>query len=165
VDAADAASDRDFRRGRHAPRKLRAQRTIIRARIPEIDQFRGAAQGDYEQGVFFATTNFSAGAILNVCKAPRRGLIMHIETELDPIHGERLRILQRKLNKPLDEVLGVAIDAALQRFDGGTDESEPSPLYAALDAIGYVGCIDGEEDLSREYKSRLDFSGKAGPRG
>jgi len=30
---------------------------------PEIDKFRGASQGDYEQGIFFATTTFSEGAI------------------------------------------------------------------------------------------------------
>lgn len=30
---------------------------------PEIDKFRGATQGDFEQGVFFATTSFSPGAI------------------------------------------------------------------------------------------------------
>ncbi len=30
---------------------------------PEIDKFRGASQGDYEQGIFFATTSFSEGAI------------------------------------------------------------------------------------------------------
>jgi restriction system protein len=29
----------------------------------EIDKFRGAAQGDFEQGIFFATTSFSQGAI------------------------------------------------------------------------------------------------------
>ncbi|MBI3825598.1 MAG: restriction endonuclease [Candidatus Rokubacteria bacterium] len=29
----------------------------------EIDRFRGAAQGDFEQGIFFATTTFSQGAI------------------------------------------------------------------------------------------------------
>lgn len=29
----------------------------------EIDKFRGAAQGDFEQGIFFATTVFSQGAI------------------------------------------------------------------------------------------------------
>lgn len=29
----------------------------------EIDKFRGAAQGDYEQGIFFATTSFSQGAV------------------------------------------------------------------------------------------------------
>jgi restriction system protein len=29
----------------------------------EIDSFRGAAQGDYEQAIFFATTSFSKGAL------------------------------------------------------------------------------------------------------
>jgi len=29
----------------------------------EIDKFRGAIQGDFEQGIFFATTSFSSGAI------------------------------------------------------------------------------------------------------
>lgn len=29
----------------------------------EIDKFRGAIQGDYEQGIFFATTSFSDGAV------------------------------------------------------------------------------------------------------
>jgi restriction system protein len=29
----------------------------------EIDKFRGAAQGEFEQGIFFATTSFSIGAI------------------------------------------------------------------------------------------------------
>lgn len=30
---------------------------------PEVDKFRGAIQGDYEQGLFFTTTSFSDGAI------------------------------------------------------------------------------------------------------
>ncbi|MBT9507229.1 MAG: restriction endonuclease [Rhodoferax sp.] len=30
---------------------------------PEIDKFRGASQGAYEQGIFFTTTSFSEGAI------------------------------------------------------------------------------------------------------
>lgn len=30
---------------------------------PEIDKFRGAAQGDYEQGLFFTTASFSDGAV------------------------------------------------------------------------------------------------------
>lgn len=30
---------------------------------PEIDKFRGAAQGDFEQGIFFTTSSFSKGAI------------------------------------------------------------------------------------------------------
>jgi restriction system protein len=30
---------------------------------PEIDKFRGAAQGDFEQGIFFTTASFSEGAV------------------------------------------------------------------------------------------------------
>ncbi|QBQ10270.1 restriction endonuclease [Pseudomonas sp. SXM-1] len=30
---------------------------------PEIDKFRGAAQGDFEQGLFFTTASFSEGAV------------------------------------------------------------------------------------------------------
>src|SRR3990167_186037 len=30
---------------------------------PEIDRFRGAAQGDFEQGIFFTTSSFSTGAV------------------------------------------------------------------------------------------------------
>lgn len=30
---------------------------------PEIDKFRGAIQGDFEQGIFFTTASFSDGAI------------------------------------------------------------------------------------------------------
>lgn len=30
---------------------------------PEIDRFRGAAQGDFEQGIFFTTSSFSPGAV------------------------------------------------------------------------------------------------------
>jgi restriction system protein len=30
---------------------------------PEIDKFRGASQGSYEQGLFFTTASFSAGAV------------------------------------------------------------------------------------------------------
>lgn len=30
---------------------------------PEIDRFRGAAQGDFEQGIFFTTASFSQGAV------------------------------------------------------------------------------------------------------
>jgi len=89
---------------------------------------------------------------------------MHIEAELDPIHAERLRALQSRLNKPLEDVLGVAIDAALHRLDAESQDAEPkdapSSLYTALDAVGFVGCIDDDQDLSANYKSRIDFSSK-----
>lgn len=39
---------------------------------------------------------------------------------------------------------------------------DPSPLYQALDMIGFIGCIDSDEELSTTYKQQLDFSDKPG---
>jgi hypothetical protein len=37
-----------------------------------------------------------------------------------------------------------------------------SQLYQALEEIGFVGCIESDEQLSQTYKSRMDFSNKCG---
>lgn len=37
-----------------------------------------------------------------------------------------------------------------------------SPLFRALEAIGFVGGIESDEQLSTCYKQKLDFSGKCG---
>ncbi|MFP4062455.1 MAG: hypothetical protein ACLFS2_06630 [Halochromatium sp.] len=88
---------------------------------------------------------------------------MHLELDLDPVHGERLRALQSQLQKPLEDVLCVAIDAAFHDLEKGSNQGQrPSALFEALDAIGFVGCIDDDEHLATDYKSRLDFSSKTG---
>jgi len=48
----------------------------------EIDKFRGAAQGDFEQGVFFATTSFSQGA---VDASIKRGAVPIVLVDADAI--------------------------------------------------------------------------------
>ncbi len=35
-----------------------------------------------------------------------------------------------------------------------------SPLYMALESIGFIGCIDDDEELSGGYKEEIDFSHK-----
>ena len=42
---------------------------------------------------------------------------MHIETELDLIHAERLTRLQARLRKPLPDVLANLIDLGLAKLD------------------------------------------------
>ncbi len=44
----------------------------------------------------------------------------------------------------------------------GPAETGDSPFFQALEAVGFVGCIETDEQLSTTYKSRLDFSGKCG---
>jgi len=42
------------------------------------------------------------------------------------------------------------------------DEGEALSLFQALDAIGFIGCIESDEQLSTTYKQKLDFSHKCG---
>ncbi|EFI33944.1 conserved hypothetical protein [Desulfonatronospira thiodismutans ASO3-1] len=37
-----------------------------------------------------------------------------------------------------------------------------SALFQALDEIGFVGCIESDEQLSKTYKTKVDFSKKYG---
>ncbi len=47
--------------------------------------------------------------------------------------------------------------------DDMTDTGEEvSPLYKALMKIGFIGCIDTDEQLSTRYKDEIDFSNKHG---
>jgi hypothetical protein len=39
-----------------------------------------------------------------------------------------------------------------------------SAFLQALEAVGFVGCIDTDEQLSTAYKNRLDFAAKCGTR-
>ena len=89
---------------------------------------------------------------------------MHLSTELDEIHAERLAQLQRQLQKPLSEIIAAAIDKlAFSQLETG-NETEASPLYQALEKIGFIGCIEDDENLSTTYKESLDFSHKCGGR-
>ena len=37
-----------------------------------------------------------------------------------------------------------------------------SAFFQALEAAGFVGCIETDEQLATTYKNRLDFSAKCG---
>lgn len=39
-----------------------------------------------------------------------------------------------------------------------------SPFFQALTDVGFIGCIETNDQLSITYKSQLDFSTKAGAR-
>ena len=41
-------------------------------------------------------------------------------------------------------------------------ETGDSAFFQALQQIGFVGCIESDDQLASTYKTRLDFSAKAG---
>lgn len=44
------------------------------------------------------------------------------------------------------------------------DDTGDSLFFKALTDVGFIGCIDTDEQLSSNYKNQLDFSTKAGAR-
>ncbi|MBK5941819.1 hypothetical protein [Halochromatium roseum] len=88
---------------------------------------------------------------------------MHIEAELDEAHAQRLQAIQRQLQQSLPDVLATLIDLG-QRHIGTPpmEAAEPAPLYAALEQIGFVGCLDADATLAANYKDQLDYSAKDG---
>ena len=45
-----------------------------------------------------------------------------------------------------------------------TPDTSDSPFFQALTAVGFVGCIETNEQLATSYKGQIDFSSKTGTR-
>lgn len=79
---------------------------------------------------------------------------MHIETELDDVHAERLLELQQRLQKPLSEVvadiLTKAIDARI-----AAPATEGQKMLNIFAQEGLIGCLHGDGNLSVNYKQHL----------
>lgn len=96
---------------------------------PEVDKFRGAIQGDFEQGLFFTTTSFSEGAIEVSIK---RGAV------------------------PIVLVDGKAIvDLMLEKNFGVQVESLPIPSYA-LDLAFSNDDLPALESLSQAHSKKTE---------
>lgn len=79
---------------------------------------------------------------------------MHIEAELDDIHAGRLLELQKRVNKPLPnlvtEILAKAIDGAAAQ-----PETEGGKVLRILQEHDLLGCMEGDGHLSVDYKKHL----------
>lgn len=80
---------------------------------------------------------------------------MHIETELDDRHAQRLLELQQRSNRPLSELVAEILARALDEQAPASSETEGQRAYRLLDEAGLIGCIEGDGRLSIDYKQRL----------
>lgn len=74
----------------------------------------------------------------------------------------RARVVAQQTQTPLVVLKDGRIERQIPGDDAPTSDSGDSPLLRALDAIGIVGGIETDEQLSTTYKQKLDFSGKCG---
>ncbi len=79
---------------------------------------------------------------------------MHIQADLDDIHAERLLELQKRLNKPLPELVTEMLTRAIDEIPD-PKETEGQRIYRLFDEAGLVGCMEGDGHLSVNYKEHL----------
>ena len=79
---------------------------------------------------------------------------MHIETELDDIHAERLLALQRRFNQPLPKLVADILKKSLDETTP-SPESEPGEVLHIMEKHGLLGCMDDDQHLSVDYKQHL----------
>ncbi|MCC5875503.1 MAG: restriction endonuclease [Candidatus Sumerlaeia bacterium] len=80
---------------------------------PEIDKFRGAIQGEYEQGVFFSTTSFSRGAIDASVKSGAVPIVLiDAEAIIELMISKRFGVQVETIDLPI-----LALDLALDPND------------------------------------------------
>lgn len=82
--------------------------------------------------------------------------LSQIESEIASLPGDlRAEVLDFvRFVKQRDGIVSAPVSAT-QAIDPGD-----SPLFEALRDAGFVACIDTQDQLSRIYKSQLDFSNK-----
>ncbi len=77
---------------------------------------------------------------------------MHIELELDDLHAERLLALQKRLEKPLPEIIKDLLAKAVDEYCPPT---EGAKVLSILEKHGILGCMEGDGKLSVDYKKHL----------
>lgn len=79
---------------------------------------------------------------------------MHVETELDDVHAERLLQLQKQSNKSLPELVAEILSKAIDETVI-PPETEGQKILRILEEHGLLGCMEGDGRLAVDYKKHL----------
>ncbi|MCF7964677.1 MAG: hypothetical protein QX199_12820 [Methylococcaceae bacterium] len=82
---------------------------------------------------------------------------MQITAELDNQHIEKLHALEKTLKKNTSELISFAIDEV---FTKNLAATEGQNAYQLMQQSGFIGCVELDENLSENYKDKLDWSHK-----
>ena len=82
---------------------------------------------------------------------------MQITAELDNQHLEKLQMLEKTLKKNTSELIALALD---EFFIKNSVKTEGQNAYQLMQQSGFIGCVENDENLSKNYKDYLDWSHK-----
>lgn len=82
---------------------------------------------------------------------------MQITAELDRQHLDKLHALEKALKKTTSELLALAIDEV---FTKNAVNTEGQNTYQLMQQSGFIGSLEDDGNLSKNYKDYLDWSHK-----
>ncbi len=85
---------------------------------------------------------------------------MKITADLDSLHYSKLTTLQTQLNQDVQTLLQLAIDDLYERHQLNRPMTEGQKSLAILRKNGFIGCLQGDGNLSQDYKQLLDWQDK-----
>lgn len=88
---------------------------------------------------------------------------MQLEIELDNDSVEKLAYIQKQTNQDVNDVIKQAIEQyynQIQTTQVSTLQNQKSAL-TIFNELGLVGCIQGDPDLSVNYKTKLFIKPKS----
>ncbi|MFZ2726267.1 MAG: hypothetical protein WAX77_08465 [Methylococcaceae bacterium] len=81
---------------------------------------------------------------------------MQITADIDSHHADKLDFLKAALRLENNALIQKAIDVLYEK----QQQSQGQKTYQILQEVGFIGCIEGDGDLSENYKHYLDWSHK-----
>ena len=80
---------------------------------------------------------------------------MQIIAEIDTKHLDKLHELEKSLRKNTSELISLAIDEIYNK-QKSTERTEGQKAYQIMQQSGFIGSIEGDGNLSENYKEQLD---------
>jgi len=84
---------------------------------------------------------------------------MQVTTEIDLQHLEKLQELEKSLRKNTAELISLAIDEIYNK-QKKTELNDGHKAYKIMEQSGFIGSIEGDGNLSENYKDQLDWNHK-----
>lgn len=84
---------------------------------------------------------------------------MQITAEIDTQHVDKLQQLEKLLSKNTSELITLAIDEIYSQ-QKSTELNKGQKAYQIMQQSGFIGSIEGDGNLSENYKEELDWSHK-----
>ena len=80
---------------------------------------------------------------------------MYIQLEVEDSHAEHLLFLQKRLNKPLSEVLTAVLASGIDALVDKPKVNTKGEAFNIMKKYHLIGCMDDDANLSTNYKEKL----------